>query len=179
MKLLKFISLLTLYGKILLISGETDVSLQIVDVFSQITDHNCSKDLSADGHNLLDTWKLTSSLELYSLNFYNLINEDRKCKYHRFNKYCLYELYNESLTDGFLFALCIPPSCNETDVEILGEIALHRVTKQNTIGSKAMIQCSRGDAMTTENVRQFSFVVIITTIAALTTIFATIIFEIA
>lgn len=167
----KFEHLIETYAKNYMMDNCTDSLLKI------------SRELSSTnvGRNFLETWKFTTPLELYSLNWYNLVGEDMKCKFNspnsigkgHLNRYCLYEIYNDNLTDGFLFTLCIPPTCNETHVEILGQLA-HGQT--NSLDKKATLQCSRPYAVA--NKWAFAMVVIIIFLTVFTTIVASVIYEI-
>lgn len=176
------------------VSSKTEDLLHMVEIFSKkYGGDNCSQTLSKISHNLsmtvnrnfMDTWKLTTSLELYSLNWYNLVGEDMKCKLNSdkiveenyLNRYCLYEIYNDSLANGFLFAFCIPPSCNESHIKMLGQLAQNRSIKDSALDKKATsIQCSRRYT-SMDRPLEFTAVIIIILILVFTTLVASVLHE--
>lgn len=155
---------------------------------------NCSKalrkmsqDLMTNGnHKFLDSWKLTTTLELYSLNLYDLVEDDLKCKWicpdsakkYYVNRYCIYEIYNDSLIDGFVFALCVPPSCNETHIQILGDLARAQIAKDTRSQDTVNIQCSRRNEWEVTDTWTLTFVALSTYFLILLAILASISYKI-
>lgn len=156
------------FSQILFVSAQKNQTINldnwstVIQRFANLTDNDiCSTTLlniikktsSSVNQNFMETWKSSTPFDLYSLNFYNEFGEDMKCKMNRpdaieddfSNRYCLYEIYNDNLTDGFLFGVCIPPTCKPTDVETLGSLVYERdkLKDNRNYGVKPITECSR------------------------------------
>lgn len=161
-----FFSLMIFRKVVLCINPETEYFnkwKELIFNFQQNMNDECAEDLTKifnDSTNdlskkrdnqeeFLTTWRITNSSNLHSLQFYEFISLDLKCKIKSKNEtflwlltlpnfYCLYE------NNGFLFAYCLPHSCNHHHAETIGKSAFKKFAKPSTMDDdrKGVLKCS-------------------------------------
>lgn len=106
--------------------------------FTTLIDHyNINTSYHAyNSRQFFDTWKKGSTMDLWTLEVFQIMADDMKCKLDRPNvtkvwgpnRYCVYEIPEEDLEDGFLFGYCVPNLCDDLEAITLGRVvAFHNV----------------------------------------------------
>lgn len=124
---------------------------------------NCSTDLAKllelmDANNshyssrhFFESWIKTSSMDLWTLDIFEIMSSHIKCNLDRpnttklweHNRYCTYEIPEQKLKHGLLLGYCIPYSCSDRDATNLGRfIAAKSIENATEKYKKEQITCN-------------------------------------